>query len=93
MIPALTYAAIASTILAVVLAVARDVPILHLLAVPDADVNEVLAGGLGFLLLVLVVVGWGPSSPTIASWCQGGAGVILLSYFWWSVVWHLRERR
>jgi len=89
----LTYAAVVSLILAVVLAVARDVPILHLLAVPDADVNEFLAGGAGFLFLVLVVVGWGPSSPTVAPWCQGGAGAILLSYFWWSVVWHLRERR
>jgi hypothetical protein len=76
-----------------VLAVARDVPILHLLAVPDADVNEFLAGSLTFLLLVLVVVGWGPSPPNVAPWCQGGAGAILLGYIWWSVVWHLRERR
>jgi hypothetical protein len=93
MIPVLTYAVVVSLILAVVLAVARDVPILHLLVVPDADVNEFLAGGLGFLLLVLVVAGWGPSSPTVAPWCQGAAGAILLAYFWWSVVWHLRERR
>ena len=89
----LANAAVVSLILAVILAVARDVPILHLLVPPDVDANEFVVAGVGLLVVVLAVFAFGPSSPTVAPWCQGGAGAILLGHFWWSVVWHLREGR
>jgi hypothetical protein len=83
----------ASLILAVVLAVARDVPILNLLAIPRVNVGDVVPCIFGFTWLVLLVVGWGPSHSLIAPWCQAGAWVGALAYFWWSVVWKLREGR
>jgi hypothetical protein len=81
MTTAFMYAAIVSAILAVILAVARDVPILHLLLLPDCS-NEVAAYALGFAWLVALMVGWGPSDPSVAVWCQGAVWIGGLMYFW-----------
>ena len=92
MTAAFAYAAACSAILAVVLAVARDVPILHLLVPPALD-NEAAHLAAWFVPLLLVWLGCGAYEgivgPTliVAAWIGG------LAYFWWSVVWRLRERR
>jgi hypothetical protein len=67
----LIYATVVSLILAVVLAVARDVPILHVFATPDVDANEFLIAGLRFLVVVLVEV---EVRPLLASLSGAKAG-------------------
>jgi len=89
---ALTYATIASAIFAVVLAVARDVPIPHLLMPPELD-DELLGLAVWFVPLLLLWLGCGIAEGIVgpkllaATWLSG------LAYFWCSVGWHLRERR
>ena len=93
MTTALLYATLVSAILAVVLAVARDVPILHLLMPPDVESGDVLPATIGFTLVELFTLGLAHSDAVISSRCLAAARVGFLVYFWWSVGWHLRERR
>jgi hypothetical protein len=69
MTPFFSYAA-CFAILAMVLAVARNVPILHVLAIPDCDVPPVTTSALSLGWLVAMLVGWGPSSPKVTTYCQ-----------------------
>jgi hypothetical protein len=93
MTSALVYASLVSAILAVVLAVARDVPILHLLMPPDVESRDVLPAAVAFTLLVLFTLGLGHSDAAVASRCLAASWIGFLTYFWWSVGWHLREQR
>jgi hypothetical protein len=93
MISLLGFVSAVSAILAVVLAVARDVPIVHLLMPPDVESGDVLPATMGFTLLVLFTVGVAHEDAVIASRCLAAAWIGFLLYFWWSVGWHLRERR
>jgi hypothetical protein len=52
----LVYAAAVSVILAIVLAVARDVPMLHLLMPPDVAFNNLVFGNLIFALQLTIVL-------------------------------------
>jgi len=88
-----TYAAIVSVILAVILAAARDVPLFHLLVLPEVEYGEVVPNLLAFGWLVCLAVGWGSSHPTIVVICQAAVWIGGLAYFWWSAIWHLKERR
>jgi len=92
MTSAFAYATVVSAILAIVLAVARDVPILHLLMPPDLD-DETLGLAVWFVPLLLLWLGCGVVEGIVgpklltATWLGG------LAYFWWSVAWHIREKR
>ena len=89
---ALFYATAASLILAVVSAVARDVPLLNLIAPPELE-SELLTGLPWLILLTLFALGYGMVEGTVgprlfvATWLGG------LAYFWWNVAWHLWHRR
>jgi len=88
----LFYITAVSAILAVVLAVARDLPILHLLMPPDLD-DEMLAVGVWFVPLLLLWIGCGVVDGIVGPKLLAATWAIGLTYFWWSVAWHLRERR
>jgi hypothetical protein len=74
------------------LAVARDVPILHLLVPPSSE-NAVIDSlpWLGFL--ILFTLGLGAIDGIVGPRLFAGAWIGFLVYFWWTVGWHLRERR
>jgi hypothetical protein len=80
----LTYATVASVVIAVVLAVARDVPILHLIAPPDTDFGD----WSGVLVCPLVIAAILFGSP----WLKASGWIVGMAYFWWVAAWHLRER-
>jgi len=86
------YAVAVSAILAVVLAVARDVPVLHLLVPPELD-NFLLESLVWFGLLVLFTLGCGIVDGIVGPKLLAATWIGGLAYFWWSVGWHLRERR
>jgi hypothetical protein len=87
---ALFYISLASLVLAVVLAVTRDVPILHLLMPPSSE--NVLIDSLPWLaLLILFTLGLGVIDGIVGPGLHIFAWLGALAYFWWSVGWHLRE--
>jgi hypothetical protein len=93
MLDALGYVTLVSFVLAVVLAVARDVPILHLVATPDVVCGNFLPAALELTLLALFIVGVRHSEQTIAARCLTAAWLGAMMCFWWSVGWHLWKRR
>jgi hypothetical protein len=92
MTSAFAYATVVSAILAVVLAVARDVPILHLLMPPDLD-DAMLGVAVWFVPLLLLWIGCGVVDGIVGPKLLAATWAIGLAHFWWSVAWHLRERR
>jgi hypothetical protein len=79
----------ASLILAVVLAAARDVPILHLVVPPESE--NALVNGLPWLvLLVLFALGLGTIDGTVVPRLLLATWFGALAYFWWNVAWNLR---
>jgi hypothetical protein len=89
---ALFFATAASLILAVVLAVARDVPILHLLMPPSSE-NDLIDSLPWLGLLILFTLALGVIDSIVGPRLLAAAWIGFLLYFWWSVGWHLRERR
>jgi hypothetical protein len=85
MVQLLAYSTIVSAVAAVVLAVARDVPILHLLLPPDTGFGD--WSGLIICPPILLAVTFGESWMVAVGWISG------IAYFWWVAAWHLRERR
>lgn len=69
-----TYATLISAIVVVALAVARDVPILHLIAPPDTDFGD--WSGLAVCLPLAVAMIFGPPWLGFAAWAA------LIVYFW-----------
>lgn len=89
---ALAYVSLVSGVLAVVLAVAFDVPILHVLLPPEGEWSERWLTAGSFLMLVLLYLGLGLSTPA-GPRLLNCAWVLGLVYGWWALIWHLRERR
>jgi hypothetical protein len=59
----------------------------------EVDYGDVIPKMLAFGWLVCLALGWGPSRPTIAVCWHAAVWTGGLAYFWWSAIWHLRERR
>lgn len=89
----LHWTSVVSAVLMIVLAVARGVPLLHLLAPPDTVQGERAAWGVGLPLVVVLGIGayFRNEQPGRLLMCTAWA--LLLAYLWWAVAWHLRERR
>lgn len=81
----LAYATLTSAIVAVVLAVARDVPILHLALPPDTPLLQ----WSGVLVCPLIIAAVALGAP----WLQAAGWIAGIGYFWAVAAWHLRERR
>jgi hypothetical protein len=81
----LAYSTIMSAIVAVALAVARNVPILHLIAPPDTDIGD--WSGVMICPFILAAVAFG------LPWLEAAGWIVGIAYFWWGTAWHLRERR
>ena len=92
MTTSLLYASLVSAILAVVLAVARDVPILHLLVPPSSE-NELIDSLPWLAMLILFTLALGTIDGIVGPRLFTAAWIGFLLYFWWSVGWHLRQRR
>ena len=85
----LAYLTLFSAIVAVVLAVARHVPLLHLLIPPrDRAVWQVTTP-----LAVMLVIGKLCEDELPGRLLMCTAWALGLAYLWWVVAWHLRERR
>jgi hypothetical protein len=89
---ALLFISLVSLVLAVVLAVARDVPILHMLMPPSSE-NTLIDSVPWLTLLILFTLGLGVIDGIVGPRLLVFAWLDALAYFWWSVGWHLRERR
>jgi hypothetical protein len=89
----LHWSSVVSAVLMIVLAVARGVPLLHLLAPPDTIQGEQTVWRVGVPLALLMGVGayFMNEQPGRLLMCTAWA--LLLAYLWWAVAWHLRERR
>jgi hypothetical protein len=80
-LPFLFYASLVSAILAVVLDVARDVPILHLLMPPSSE--NALIDSLPWLgLLILFALGLGAIDGIVGPRLLMSAWLGALTYFW-----------
>jgi len=72
--------------------VARDAPILHLLAPPEVKI-EALWWIAWFISLMLLWLGCGIVDGIVGPKLSAATWLGGLAYFWWSVAWHLRQRR
>ena len=75
------------------LAVARDVPVFHLILPPDTSVGDRMVWAIALPLLVVLVVAVTMIGGTIGLRLFTAAWITSLVYFWWVAAWHLRERR
>ena len=88
----LTYATIFSVIVAVAMAVARDVPILHLLAMPETRLGDWIGLVYGLPAFLLFYFGY-EAEGAARPWLLAGAWITALAYFWVIVVCNLRDQR
>jgi hypothetical protein len=89
MLLALAYVTIVSTILAIVLAVARDVPILHLLLPANTRTGRLAAAVILWPVMAGMLAGMAFKSKVVVAVAWAAA----FAYFWMVAAWHLKERR
>ena len=89
----LAYATVASAILAIILAVARDVPVFHLILPPDTTAGDRMVWAIALPLFVVLVACLTMTRDAIGLRLFTAAWLTSLVYFWWVAAWHLRERR
>jgi hypothetical protein len=88
----LSYVTLISVIVAFVLAVARDAPILHLLAMPETGLGDWIGLVYGLPAVLLFYFGYAAEGAA-RPWLLAGAWITALAYFWVIVVCNLRDQR